>query len=362
MKKFFLKVLQSILKFLASLVLKSKKPRIIAITGSVAKSSTKEAIWWVLKEKLDVRKNEGNLNTEIGVPLAILGFKKSPRWFISWPFFILWAICKATYYTLPFTHYPKWLILEMAADKPDDIAYLVSFARPNIGVITAVGPSHLQAFKTIENVAEEKMKLAKALPKDGFAILNGQDPLIVKRAKQIKAKVLFFTSEDIPSAATTIIGKIFKLSNEEIERRLKNYTPLKGRMNILYGIRGTVILDDSYNANPLSMEYALKRLKSQSLNVKTARRIAVLGDMLELGDYAEEGHREVGKIAKENCDLLLTTGNNARYIAEEGRGQHFETKKELIDFLKSEIKNGDIILIKASRGMKFEEIVRAVRR
>jgi len=110
------------------------------------------------------------------------------------------------------------------------------------------------------------------------------------------------------------------------------------------------------------MEYALKKLKRQNLDAKNVRRIAVLGDMLELGDYAREGHRKVGKIAKGICDLLLTFGENSRYIAEEGQGRHFETKKDLIDFLKKEIKNGDIILIKASRGMHFEEIVNAIRR
>ena len=358
MKKFFLKVLYFILKIFALSILKVRKPKIIAITGSVAKSSAKEAIFAILNPRLDVAKNEGNLNTEIGVPLAILGFKKSyPS--ILWPLILLWAFFLTLYYILPISHYPKVLILEMAADKPGDIEYLTSFIKPDIAVITMVGPSHLQSFGTILNVAEEKSKLISKLSKKDYAILNKYDNLTSKMAKLTKAKVIFFEPKEFSIAMSSAysVGKIFGLSDKTINEGLQNINQLKGRWNIIEGIAGSILIDDTYNANPLSMEYALQKLKRQKEKRKNSRTIAVLGDMLELGDYAKKGHEKVGKIAKENCDLVLCTGKLAEIIASNSGGKYFQNKDDLIAFLKKNIQKDDIILVKASRGMRFEEIV-----
>ena len=365
MKKFFLKILYFILKVLAKTVLFLRKPEIVAITGSVAKSSTKEAIYSILKQRFakKVAESAGNLNNEIGLPLAVLGFKKSPT-LLSWPFVLIWAFLKTIFYCLFFIPYPKILVLEMAADKPGDIEYLVKIAPPKVAVVTAVGPSHLQAFGTVEKVAQEKTKLVEVLPESGYAVLNEKDFRVFQMAKNTKASVRYFSPNnlDIPIQAATLVGQLFGLKlKEEIEEGLKNYRPLKGRINLLRGISGSLIIDDSYNANPLSMKYALKQLIAISKQRSGKRKIAVLGDMLELGDYTEEGHKEVGRMAKQNCDLILTTGQKAQLIAKEGGGLYFQTKKQLIEFLKREIREGDIILVKASRGMKFEEIVEKVK-
>lgn len=390
MKNFFLKVLYWSLKLFAGWVLRARKPKIIAVTGSVAKSSTKEAIYQAISDgrratsderrenkRLIVGKSEGNLNNEIGVPLAILGFKKAPH-FWQWFYILPWAKLKALYYLLIASRYPQILVLEMAADKPGDIEYLTSFVKPSIAVVTAVGPSHLQTFKTIEKVAEEKEKLVEALPKDGFAVLNQSDPQVAKMARKVasrpraypvippkvefygmanrtKAKVLFFKSTgfDIPEKAARAVGEIFGLSKAQISQALSNLKALKGRMNILRGINGSTILDDSYNSNPLSASAALEYLKAQSAK----RRIAVLGDMLELGDYSKKGHQEIGEKAKECADLVLAQGAESKAIAEKSGGRYFKTKQEMIEFLEKELKEDDLVLVKASRGMKFEEII-----
>jgi len=361
MKTALIKQVHNILRILAILVLSARKPKIIAVTGSVAKTSTKEAIWQVLKDDLKIRKTAGNLNTEIGVPLTILGFSKSPSYWFWWPFFLFWVVLRALCYLLFLCDYPRWLILEMAADKPGDIEYLVSFAKPFISIVTAVGPTHLEAFKTVEAVAQEKGKLIKALPKEGCAILNKEDPMVFKMADKTKARVLFFAPQpNIPSAVASTLGRFFGLTDAKIKERLSKLVGLAGRMRFIERPDGILIIDDSYNANPLSMKYALENLDVKAKEIKARRRIAVLGDMLELGDYSTKGHEEVGRLAASFSDLLLTSGPEAFKIAQAGGGRHFENKEALIDFLKKEIRRGDIILIKASRGMKFEEVVKAI--
>jgi len=361
MKTALLRQVHTILRILAILVLKRRKPKIIAVTGSVAKTSTKEAIWQVLKDDLKIRKSAGNLNTEIGVPLTILGFSKSPSLWFWWPFFLFWAVLRTLCCLLFPCDYPKWLILEMAADKPGDIEYLVSFAKPFVAVVTAVGPTHLEAFQTVEAVAQEKGRLVEALPNDGYAFLNKEDPLVFRMKNRTKARVLFFIPKpNIPLSVASLIGHFFGLSDTKIKERLKKLVSLAGRMRFIERPDGVLIIDDSYNANPLSMEYALKNLNAKAKEIRARRRIAVLGDMLELGDYSAKGHEDIGRLAGKLSDLLLTSGSEALKIAQAGGGRHFENKEALVGFLKKEIKRGDIILVKASRGMRFEEVVKAI--
>lgn len=341
------------------MVLKTRRPKIIGVTGSIAKTSTKEAVYTVLKIKWKnkIAKSEGNLNNEIGLPLAVLLYKKTPhfwQWFWLLPFLFL----KSIYLSLPFVFYPDILVLEMAADKPGDIKYLTSFAPPFIGVITAIGPSHLRAFGSVNKVAEEKSEIIKDLPKDGFAVLNKKDPWTKKILKKTKAKVKFFapTDFDIAKQVAIVVGGIFDIKRAFILKALKSIKPLWGRMNILPGINKSTILNDCYNSNPLSASYALEFLKKYN----GERKIAVLGDMLELGDYSKKGHEEIGNKAGKCADMVLTYGDEARVIAERAGGKHFQSKAELVKYLKKELKPKDIVLVKASRGMKFEEIVRAI--
>ena len=223
------KILQNYLKFWSQKYLIRTRPKIIAITGSVGKTTTKEAIFAVLLEKFgsNVAKSEGNLNTETGVPLAILGYKKSPKNFYEWlPVLI----------TVPFACFSRvkfdFLVLEMAADKPGDIRYLTSFVKPYIAVVTAIGPSHLEKFGTIEKIIEEKTSIFWGLPHDGWAVMNIDDENLRKasyggrwskftyaigRDADIHAKNISTGIENKrPFTKFAITGKVNLQINEEI--------------------------------------------------------------------------------------------------------------------------------------------------
>jgi len=362
MKKLFFQIVALCLRYYAQAVLAVKKPQIIAITGSVAKSTTKEAVYSVLKEKFGkkVGKSEGNLNTEIGVPLAILRFRKSPPSYFL-PAILPVALAKLLLVLLS-SQYPKILILELAADKPGDIAYFRKFIHPRVAIITLIGPAHLAAFKTQEAVAKEKGRLIEGLDNSDVVLLNQLDPWSTSLRQRTKAKVVYFVpkNNNIPFAVASLVGKIFQLSPQEIEKGREKMKFLPGRMNIVKGKNESIIIDDAYNANPLSVEFALNYLVDYCKKHSLKRKIVVLGDMLELGDYSKTAHQSVGKKAAEKADILLATGSYGKIIAEAGGGQYFETKEQLIQFLQKIVKKGDIILIKASRKMKFEEIVSAL--
>lgn len=351
MKKFFLNLILRILRLESSLVLRRFKPDIVAVTGSSAKSSCKEAIWKVLFDKFndDVAKSYGNLNTEWGAPLAILGFKKTPKKF-EWPFLLIKSLWKALF----LAKYPKILILELAADKPGDLDYLLSFIKPRIGVVTTVGFTHLEKFGSIEKVFAEKSKLVKSLPKTGFAILNRKDPLVFKMAKFTQAEKVFYDGEGlkIPQEAAKKVAEIYQIDSKLAEKSLKMIKPLQGRMNLLRGIRNSKIIDDTYNSNPNSAQLALDFLAQH----KKGRRVAFLGDMLELGKYTAEAHLKIAKKAKESSDFLVLVGEN--FQPEKNMADlWFKDSGKAAEKAEKLIQKNDVVLVKGSRGIKMEKIV-----
>lgn len=392
--------MQSYLRFFAKIYLKRAKPKIVAVTGSVGKTSTKEAIFEVLKIKFgkNVRKSEGNLNNETGVPLAILGFRKSPEKFWQWLGIILTAKLRAL-----FGKKYQILVLEMAADKPGDIKYLVSFARPDIAVLTSIGLAHLEAFGSIEKIVLEKTCLLQALKAPGFAVLNLDDEKIKAisgngqwqqktyalqseadvEARNITTEIEDFRaltnfqvvinsktkfrvstptlgrSANVSSAlAAVAVAEILGLDQEAMVKGLANFRTGKRRMEVVEGRNKSIILDDSYNANPLSMRTALDTLKTLPRPPANARKIAVLGDMLEIGKISEEAHRLIGEYAREIADEVFSVGDLAKgYQAK----KHFNHSEEAGEYLLSKILPGDIILIKASRAIGLEKIVDLLR-
>jgi len=394
------KILQSYLRFFAKIYLKRATPKIVAVTGSVGKTSTKEAIFEVLKIKFgkNVRKSEGNLNNETGVPLAILGFRKSPEKFWQWLGIILTAKLRAL-----FGKKYQILVLEMAADKPGDIKYLVSFARPDIAVLTSIGLAHLEAFGSIEKIVLEKTCLLQALKAPGFAVLNLDDEKIKAisgngqwqqktyalqseadvEARNITTEIEDFRaltnfqvvinsktkfrvstptlgrSANVSSAlAAVAVAEILGLDQEAMVKGLANFRTGKRRMEVVEGRNKSIILDDSYNANPLSMRTALDTLKTLPRPPANARKIAVLGDMLEIGKISEEAHRLIGEYAREIADEVFSVGDLAKgYQAK----KHFNHSEEAGEYLLSKILPGDIILIKASRAIGLEKIVDLLR-
>ncbi|MFH1598013.1 MAG: UDP-N-acetylmuramoyl-tripeptide--D-alanyl-D-alanine ligase [Patescibacteria group bacterium] len=405
------KWLQSYLNKLAKRILVKYQPDIIGVTGSYGKTSTVEAIYQVLATTYSVRKNLKNYNNEIGVPLSIIGKETGGKNFYKW----LGVIFKAWSLLLSRDNsYPQILILEMAADHPGDIKYLVKMAPPKVGVITAIGPVHLKFFKKIEKVLDEKKMIVSKLPEDGFAILNADDNYAISVKDQTRAKVLSygFSEEAVVRASDHLI---FSELPEEVEKRVKgvsfklhyqgNTVPVflpdvlgrhqiysalaaaacgisfnvnlvdtaealkrfqspKGRMKIIDGIKHTVLIDDSYNSSPVACEAALEVLSR--IPAEGKNKFAALGDMAELGEFMEEGHYQVGKKAAKVCDYLVTVGEAAKMMAEQaiksGMSQDkvfsFGSADRAGRFIQERIKQGDIVLIKGSQVSRMERVVK----
>ncbi len=358
------KILSSILKKLALPVIKQRRPKIIGVTGSVGKTSTKEAIFYLLNNSKEyqgkIEKSYGGLNTEVGLPLSILGFHKPAAGF-GWLILIFKAYLRSIKLRSS-KIYPKILVLEYAADKPGDIEYLTNIARPNIAVITEIGPAHLLNFKTVENIAKEKIKLAQKLEADGVAVLNENNKYLKEYAKHIYFDKVWYDGNSFDSAknAAKAVGKIMNLQPKEIDEILNDLPGVPGRLQEFEGIKNTVIIDDSYNSNPLSCARALFILKKKRTNGK---KIAILGDMRELGQSSPEEHKKIAKKILKNADLAILIGpdmqqyaapvlknNNFKYYA-------FETFTKAKEAIIKNIDQNDVILIKGSQNELFLERV-----
>lgn len=404
------KLLQFILKIFTRIILRKYNPKIVAITGSVGKSSTKEAVYCVLNNKFsgEVRKSIKSYNNEIGAPLTVIGEKSGGKSILSWFAIFIKALAIIIFKT----KYPEILVLEMGADKPGDIKYLTDFIKPDIGIVTVVGdiPVHVEYYQNKLEVIREKTSLISALSKNDKAILNYDDEITLGMKDKTKAKTItygFSEKADLRTSDIILPQKIsaenfgisFKLNWEgnsvpvrsykilgehqiysalaaaavglclnmnliEISEALADFRPLPGRMNPIRGIKNTLIIDDSYNSSPAAALAALDVLR----RLQFSRKIAVLGDMTELGELTEEAHRRVGKSILGAADLLFTVGERAKFIADEARNQGFP-KDKIFEYCKAKdaLKNiqdklceGCIVLVKGSRVMKIEEIVREI--
>lgn len=407
-KKLFKKIIAFFLRIEARIVLRRYKPKIIAITGTVGKTSTKDAIAAILSADFHVRKSEKSYNSELGVPLTILGAKTAWNNFFQW----ILILFKGIRLFVAKYDYPQWLILEMGVDRPKDMKKLISYVKPNIGVITAIGevPVHVEYFKNPEEVAKEKGRLAKAVKQNGYAILNADDKLALSVKEKTKANVLTFGfseeadltasnyrvvykkegEREIPEGITFKVdykgniipvrlynvfgrqivyaalaamatGAAMGMNLVETAESLSRYKSPPGRLKLLEGIKNTFILDDSYNSSPIAVEAALEVLSE----IPAKRKIVVLGDMLELGKYTIDEHKKIGRALKKLANYIFTVGPRAKFIAEEARLAGFNPKN-IFEFSNSDeakmevqkkIKEGDLILIKGSQGMRMEKIV-----
>ncbi len=350
-------------------------PTVIGITGSVGKTSTKELTAAVLRQQFPTLWTPGNYNNEIGLPLSLLRLTAEHR----------------------------YVVLEMGFYIPGEIAQLCEIAHPHIGVITNIGPIHLERAGSMEAIFQGKSELIRALPADGRAILNWDDPWVRKMAPLSPAPIFKYglTPEadlwadaiesyglagirfrfhhrvgdrvDVYHVQLPLLGRhsvhtalraasvgvITGMAWEEIIRGLKDVNALL-RIDIAPGHQQSTIIDDTYNASPPSTIAALNLLAEME-----GRKIAILGDMLELGEEEEKGHRLVGARAAETADILITVGPRAHWIAEQARRQGlasdhvYETENAdaAIALARSLIQPGDFILIKGSRAMHMDTIV-----
>jgi len=421
------KILKLILKLLAQLTIWRFEPQVIGITGSAGKTSAKETIFAVLKNHHRVRKSGGNLNNELGMPLTIIGDwsekelklvsrdtppgEKKIKKLLFWLKVIFLAKIRLLF--MKKSAYPEVLILEYAADRPGDIKYLLQIARPQIGIITTVGeiPVHVEFFSGPETIAKEKSKLIEYLPANGFAVLNFDNEIVMKMQERTRARIITFgfaegadlkitnfenhSENDKPlgisfkleyggsfvpvvlknafgkaqayaAAVSACVGLIFDLNLVEVSEALSNnYQPAKGRMNLIAGIKDTYIIDDTYNASPLSMQEALDTLR----DLPATRKIAVLGDMLELGKYSIEAHEAIGRLVGQIAEILVTVGPRAKFIAEAAKNSglaenkilSFDTAAEAGRSVQELMKKGDLVLIKASRAVGLEKVVEEIK-
>ena len=402
MKFWFLLKLKIILHWLAKATLKKYQPGIIGVTGSVGKTSTKGAIYTVLRNFRQTRASAKNFNNELGLPLTILGDWQEPSWF---------KVVLSSFFRLIFgkkSNYPEMLILEYGADRPGDLDYLLDIAKPQIAVITAIGdmPAHMEYYDSPESVAKEKAKIARALPSAGFAVLNYDDKVVLNIEKSISAPVFTFgfgegaqmrvsdfenrNDEGRPSgiifkleynnnsvpvridgafgkaqayaaAAAACVGVGFGFNLQRIAEALAYYKPPPHRMRFLMGIKDTYLIDDCYNASPLSMRAAFETIK----DLPAKRKVGILGDMLELGQYTIEAHEQIGQLAAKTFNLLITVGPRAKFIADAARKKGFSEEKiksfDTVEEASNEVlgllKSGDLVLIKASRGIKLDKLL-----
>lgn len=418
MKELVKKIIVWKLTFVAKMYLRRYKPQIVAITGNVGKTSTKEAIAVVLSKIKRIRSGKGNLNNEFGVPLTIVGNWADDYYEAENTLFFWIRVLFVSFFGLFFQwNYPEILVLEYGADKPGDIKRLVNKFKPHISVITAVGevPVHVEYFSGADAVAREKGRLIEALLASDFAVLNFDDLAVLEMKERTKAKVLTYgfgeganikisnleflisngkpegvgfkvnyndsfvpfklsgslgKSQGYAAAAATAVGSIFGMNLVDISEALSEYHGPKGRLKILKGIKNSIIIDDTYNASPLSTHLALETLR----DLPATRRIAVLGDMLELGKYSIQAHQEIGNLAGSFVDLLICIGSRAKFIADSAFNQmsaeniyKFDTSEEAKLKIKELIKNppfgeamGDLILVKGSQGMRMEKIVEEI--
>ncbi len=389
----------------AKLVLLRKKPLIIGVTGNLGKTSTKDAIFAVMREHFHVRRSEKSLNSEFGVPLTILGEKS------GWNSPIHWLLILVRGLFVSFSReYPTHLVLEIGADRPGDIKSITSWLKPDITIVTQFGqvPVHIEFFKDRDAVVEEKAHLVSALKETGVFIYNSDDhdsahllsktsarkvSIGIRNPADVKAdNVRMYGNPPQGTEADVVIdGHSYHLVLPEVAGKSPIYSALpalavakelnisleiacaalrdgdkpKGRMRLLPGMNGSVIVDDTYNASPKATEHGLHTLAEIDA---PGRKIAVLGDMLELGEFTKDEHYKIGLEAAKSCHKLYTVGIRARTIAEgalDGKMDDMnimqcETSIDAGKELVQVIRPGDVIYMKGSQGIRMERAVEMI--
>jgi UDP-N-acetylmuramoyl-tripeptide--D-alanyl-D-alanine ligase len=412
MKNIFKKIIAKILEIEAATIIKKYKPKIIAVTGSVGKTSTKDAIYSVISKSFHVRKSEKSFNSDIGVPLTVLGCNNAWNNPIKW----LQNIYKGLALILFRRSYPEWLVLEVGADRPGDIKQITRWLKPDVVVVTKFSkvPVHIEYFKDKNAVVLEKGFLVSALKHDGTLILNSDDEDVFAFKNKTPNKVITFglegntevratnysiysneeTGEPLgvcfkveyagnclpvklagtlgsnniySSLAALAVGISLGLNLVEATENLSTHIAPRGRMTLIKGVKNSLIIDDTYNSSPVALTSALETLKSLKLKNKN-KKIAMLGDMMELGKHTAEAHKEAGVLAATACDILVTVGLRSRALAEsaidsgldEDSVLQFDSSLEAGLYIKNIIGEGDIILVKGSQSTRMEKIVKEI--
>jgi UDP-N-acetylmuramoyl-tripeptide--D-alanyl-D-alanine ligase len=420
MKNLIKKIIFRIIQSESRIILRKYKPKIIAVTGSVGKTSTKDAIYTALSSVLYINKNQKSYNSEIGIPLTIIG--RESGWGNLWA----WTknILEGLALILLKNVYPEWLVIEAGIDHPGDMDFINSLIKSDIVVFTkfSKSPVHVGFFESPEELIKEKKKLLKSLKDEGILVLNSDDDDILKirdgsgkhsitygfnNEAEVRAsnlEIFYRNNKPVgidfkvnmngnslpiilegvlgiqhvyPVLVSLAIGKALNLNILKLVHSFKNHAPAPGRMRILDGIYNSTIIDDSYNSSPVAVEEALNVLKLIKANKGSAsampqrdgaRKIAVLGDMLELGKYTEDEHIKVGKKVIGILDVLITVGKGSKDIAKSARESGFNENNihefdnviEARKFIENFLREDDTILIKGSQSIRLEKVVESV--
>jgi len=353
------------------------KVSVVAITGSNGKTTTRKLTVGVLTRQFNTLATTGNFNNEIGLPLTLLGLSPDHQ----------------------------WAVVELGTNNRGEIARLAEICSADIGVLTNIGPAHLEGLGSLGGVMREKGDLIKGLGREGKAVLNADDPRVLQLARETQHEVLLYgrspdatiRAEEILEDEQTIsfllrfgrerlsiqlkspghymisnalaaaaVGYLLGISAAKVKAGLESFKPIIGRMNICHMSNGVHLIDDTYNANPDSMKAALATLKRTGAET---RRIFVAGDMLELGTQAPELHSQVGALAaRAKVDRLYASGEYAAAVATGAQKEAMPatntitgSREEIIEDLKGWLQPGDWVLVKGSRGMAMEKVVEGLK-
>lgn len=407
-KEFFRRIVVFVLTLEAKAILKKYRPKILLVTGSVGKTSAKDAAYSALSGSFFVRRSEKSFNSDIGVPLTILGVPNGWANPLQW----LRNIIDGASLIIMDAPYPKWLVMEVGADRPGDITKSLSWLKPDVVVATRFPTVsvHVEFYNAPSEVIEEELAPAHWLPEDGIFVLNADDKNALEARTRVGVKRitygfgsdamlkamhvhvrsrnkvptglsfdLSYQGEHAHMALDNVAGRSHVYAvmagvgaalgvgvslSDATKQFLKHELP-PGRMNLISGIRKSTIIDDSYNSSPVAAEEALRALSDIP---HSGRRIAVLADMLELGSHSLPEHVRIGALVPASADILVTVGVRARDIAKGAREAGMDPATviecdrgaDAASQLVSLIQPGDVILVKGSQSMRMERVVKSL--
>ena len=411
MKNIFKKIIIPLITLEAKLVIKKYKPKVVAITGTVGKTSTKDAIFCALSDSVYTRKSTKSFNSDAGIPLTILGLPNGWSNPITWIKNLLEGLI-----LIIFPHnYPKYLVLEIGASHPGYIEQNTKWLSIDTVVFTKMSkvPVHVEFFSSPEEIFQDKLSLLKILKSDGVIIFNVDDEMLKDHFEKVNnfRKISFGFKEDATVSFSNYQvvynqedgmakGINFKINYEgrsmpiniegtlgshqiytilaglsvsiseginlvKASEGLKNYKTPPGRMSLVKGSKHSLIIDDTYNSSPIALSEAIHVLRDIQVS---GRKIAVIGDMMELGKHSIEQHKKAGVMVADFVDLLIVVGMRARYIAE-GALEAGLAPEKIIQFDESRLagkqlelilRRGDVVLVKGSQAVRMEKTVEEI--